>query len=249
VQCLIVAAGRGSRINPLGDSKPLVPLLGTALIEWVIRSALAAGADGFTVVTGYNAERVEVFLLGLSKQLEVPIATIRNEKWSLANGFSVLQARSVLQDEPFALMMSDHLFAPEILSDLCAQNLAAGEVMLAVDEEIGERDNIDLDDVTRVLVDEGSIAHIGKGIASYNAYDTGLFWCSPEFFSTVDTCCNEGGEGSISAVLRQCGRLARTFEIGGRFWMDIDNVGDLQRAEALLSKTPELVRWYSDRRA
>jgi choline kinase len=232
----------------LGDSKPLVPLLGTALIEWVIRSAVAAGAETFTVITGYNAERVEVFLAGLAEHLEVPIVTIRNEKWSLANGFSVLQARSALEGGPFALMMSDHLFAPEILSELCAQDLAAGEVMLAVDEQIEPRDIIDIDDVTRVLVDGGRIAGIGKGIANYNAYDTGLFWCSPEFFSAVDTCCNAGGEGSISAVLRQCGRAARTFEIGGRFWMDIDNACDLQRAEALLQSKPELVNWYGDPR-
>jgi choline kinase len=241
VQCLIVAAGRGSRIAPLGDSKPLVPLLGIALIEWVIQGALIAGAETFTVVTGYNADRLEDFLASLSLRLAVPIVTVRNENWPLGNGFSVLQARSALEANPFALMMSDHLFTPSILRDLCAQPLSPGEVMLAVDKEIGGRDRIDIDDVTRVLVDDGSIVNIGKGIARYNAYDTGLFWCSPELFEAVDKCCTEGGESSISAVLRRCGRLARAFGIDGRFWMDIDNAHDLQRAEALLTSTPELV--------
>ncbi|MFQ5716908.1 MAG: NTP transferase domain-containing protein, partial [Nitrospinales bacterium] len=53
MKCLIIAAGRGSRLQMRGDSKPLIPIFGMPLIERVIRSAHEAGADDFYVVTGY----------------------------------------------------------------------------------------------------------------------------------------------------------------------------------------------------
>ena len=39
MKCLILAAGRGSRLSQRGNSKPLIPLLGMPLIERTIRSA------------------------------------------------------------------------------------------------------------------------------------------------------------------------------------------------------------------
>ena len=66
MKCLIIAAGEGSRLQRRGDSKPLVPILGVALIERVIRAAMEGGADQFYVVIGYQGERVRLFLERLS---------------------------------------------------------------------------------------------------------------------------------------------------------------------------------------
>jgi len=51
MKCLIIAAGKGSRLKKISDSKPLTPILGVPLIERVIRSAIKAGANDFYVVT------------------------------------------------------------------------------------------------------------------------------------------------------------------------------------------------------
>ena len=39
MKCLIIAAGKGSRLRQQGESKPLIPVLGLPLIERVIRTA------------------------------------------------------------------------------------------------------------------------------------------------------------------------------------------------------------------
>ncbi len=57
MKCLIIAAGKGSRLQQRGDSKPLIPILGIPLIERVIRAAIEAGADEFYVVIGRTALR------------------------------------------------------------------------------------------------------------------------------------------------------------------------------------------------
>jgi NDP-sugar pyrophosphorylase family protein len=69
MKCLIIAAGKGSRLRKLGDVKPLIPVLGVPLIERAIRSAVEAGVDDFYVVTGYQRERVQDFLSRVAERL------------------------------------------------------------------------------------------------------------------------------------------------------------------------------------
>ena len=63
---LILAAGLGSRLREVSDSKPLTPVRGVPLIEHVVRAAAAGGATRFHVATGHEAERVEAFLSDLA---------------------------------------------------------------------------------------------------------------------------------------------------------------------------------------
>ena len=58
MKCLIIAAGKGSRLANKGDSKPLLPLDGIPLIERVILSVMAAGVKNFYVITGYNGDKI-----------------------------------------------------------------------------------------------------------------------------------------------------------------------------------------------
>ena len=78
MKCLIIAAGKGARLRTKGKVKPLVPILGVPLIERVIRTAKAAGADDFYVVLGYEAKQIDAFLNQLTQILNIPITTIQN---------------------------------------------------------------------------------------------------------------------------------------------------------------------------
>lgn len=63
---VIMAGGRGTRLKPLTDSrpKPLMPLLGRAVIDHVKDAMLAAGASNLVVTTGYRGEDLEVHVAG-----------------------------------------------------------------------------------------------------------------------------------------------------------------------------------------
>ncbi len=111
MKCLILAAGKGSRLQQRGDSKPLIPILGIPLIERVIRTAVEAGADEFYVVIGHQGERVRNFLGRLADRLAIRITPLVNDDWGKDNGLSVLKAREFLH-EPFLLLMADHLLIP-----------------------------------------------------------------------------------------------------------------------------------------
>ena len=234
MKCLILAAGRGSRLTGEGDSKPLVTVAGLPLIERTIATAQRAGFSDFCVVTGYNAPALEAFLSELGSRRSLGITTIRNPNWESGNGTSLLAAREAL-DGNFILLMADHVFEEDILTRLSHQTLENGEVILAVDFDVSRNPRVDGDDATRVSTAEGRILDIGKGIERYDAYDTGIFLCSPEVFSAVEES-TQAGDGSLTGGIRQMAERgrARVFDVRGRSWMDIDTPADLEQAERLL---------------
>ena len=233
MRCLIIAAGKGSRLQQKGDSKPLIPILGIPLIERIIRTAVEVGADEFYVVTGYQGDQVRNFLERLAERLAIRITPLVNEDWEKENGLSVLKGREVLH-ESFLLLMADHLFEPSLGHELTTLTLAKEEIALAVD---GDTFNplVDMEDVTRVKVEAGKIRDIGKGLVDFNGFDTGIFLCSPAIFKALEQSKEKGGDTTLSGgvrVLAAAGR-AKAISVSG-FWIDVDNPAAIQRAEKAL---------------
>lgn len=235
MKCLIIAAGKGSRLRDKGNSKPLVPVLGVPIIERIIRAAMQAGIDDFCVVTGYEGEKVRGLLDNLAPRLGVSIAHVINEEWEKENGLSVLKASLCLKDESFLLLMSDHLFDPEILRDLVNTPIDQGEVTLAVDFDTANP-LVDIDDVTRVKCEHGHVCEIGKELADFNGFDTGIFLCTPALFTALERSAQEHGDTSVSGGMRNLvseGKV-NVLDARGRFWIDVDDPGSLLKAERAL---------------
>ena len=237
MKCLIIAAGRGTRLSSRGDSKPLIPLLGLSLIERVILTAKKSGLSDFYVVTGYNGEKVRQYLDRFSQSRNINITLITNEEWENGNGISVLKAKKLL-NENFILLMGDHIFDESILVKLKKERIADDEVMLAVDYNIEINRLVDVDDVTRVLVEDNRILDIGKNIKKYNAYDTGIFLCSPAIFSAIEESL-DNDDSSLSGGIRVLAGKgkAKTFDIKGEFWIDVDDEKTYKLAEKKLLAT------------
>ena len=239
MKCLIIAAGRGKRLSSKGDSKPLVPLLGLSLIERVILTVKKCGLTDFYVVTGYNGETVRKYLNRFSQSRNINITHIINEEWEKGNGISVLKAKKVL-NENFILLMVDHVFDESIPAKLKNERIANGEVMLAVDCNIKTNKTVDINDVTKVSVDENRVLDIGKSIKKYNAYDTGIFLCSPAIFSAIEESLRNG-DSSLSGGIKVLASRQRVkiFDIKDDFWIDVDDEKRLKEAENMLLSTLE----------
>lgn len=236
MKCVILAAGRGSRLNGRSDSKPLCPVAGRALVEWVLLSAAEAGLKDFVIVTGYARERVERDVGAFCRGSGLRVAFVPNEEWERENGLSVCKARGHVRGR-FALMMSDHVFDPPTAARLVADPLDAGDLVLAVDRRIRDNPLVDLDDVTRVRTDGGAILQIGKGLAEYDAFDTGMFLCTPGLFAALDES-QRRGDFSLSGGVRVLAgrRRAWTMDVGDASWVDVDDEPALAKAERLLAR-------------
>ena len=228
MDCLIIAAGEGSRLRSLAESKPLAEVAGRPMIEHVMTAAAQGGATAFTIVTGYRAEPLEAWLAAFAESSGFRIRTVRNPEWKRPNGISVLAAAEALQGE-FLLTMSDHLFEPAIVSGLL--EAGAAPLRLAIDRN-GDSPLIDLDDATKVKTDAGGrIERIGKTLAEWDAIDTGLFRAGPELISAIRESVKRGGQGSLSEGVQQLADSGRAFTLDatGLWWMDVDD----PRAHAL----------------
>jgi len=237
MKCLIIAAGRGRRLSSKGDSKPLVPLLGLSLIERVILTAQKSGLTDFYVVTGYKGEEVREYLDRFSTRKNIHITHITNNEWEKENGISVFKAKNLL-NENFILLMGDHIFDETILVKLTNEKVANSEVMLAVDYNLKTHELIDVNDVTKVLVEDSRILDIGKNIKNYNAYDTGIFLCSPALFRAIEESINNN-DSSLSGGIRALARKgkAKAFDIKDAYWIDVDNERTFKKAEKKLLDT------------
>ena len=233
MNCLILAAGFGSRLRGISESKPLTPVAGIPLIEHVIRRAAAGGATRFLVVTGHEAERVEAFLAQLQFRLALPIGWERVEDWNRPNGYSVLAGASALNSD-YLLSMADHLFDPAIVARLLER--PASRVTLAVDRSLSGP-LLDIDDATKVdVASDGRISRIGKALASYNAIDAGLFLATPALAEAIRADIAAGGGGSLSEGMQRLAEagLASTMDIGTSRWIDVDSPAMLALAETFV---------------
>ena len=233
MNCLILAAGLGTRLRGVSESKPLTPVGGVPLIEHVIRRAAAGGATRALVVTGHEAERVEAFLAELQFRLALPIGWERVDDWTQPNGYSVLAGAAALHGD-YLLTMSDHLFDPRIVGLLLEQSSRG--VTLAVDRNLSGP-LLDVDDATKVEVaKDGRISRICKALASYNAIDTGVFRATPALAEAIRASIVAGGSGSLSEGVQRLADdgLAATVDIGPARWIDVDSPAMLELAEAMV---------------
>jgi 1L-myo-inositol 1-phosphate cytidylyltransferase len=235
LKCVIIAAGRGSRLTGRAECKPLCPVNGRPLIEWVIESAGRAGLTHFVVVTGFAREKVERHLEALARARGISISTVFNKDWEKENGISVSQARGIA-GERFILAMSDHIVDPGILTRMIAQPVEPGEVVLAVDFNVRDNPSVDLGDVTKVMAEGDRIIRIGKEIEAYNAFDTGVFLCTSGIFDALEES-RKQGDASLTGGMRVLAerQKARVMDIEGGFWIDIDEGKSLDEAQRLLA--------------
>jgi choline kinase len=228
-QCLILAAGNGTRLRGIsaGLPKPLVEFQGRPILEHIVRRAERASIEEFVIVLGYRGDLIRGWFESRWRG-PARFTWVENPDYHKSNGVSALKARTAFRDN-FLLLMADHLFDPETARMMVRQELAPGEVILGVDSNI---DRIfDIDDATKVRRIGDRIVDIGKDIEEYDAIDTGMFSCTPALFDDLERS-SKDGNCSLSDGMRRLARdkRLRALEIGDAPWHDLDTPEALAHA-------------------
>jgi UTP--glucose-1-phosphate uridylyltransferase len=124
------AAGLGTRFLPATKAQPkeMLPLVDKPIIQYVIEEAVASGLTSIIIVTGKGKNAIEDHFdvsyelerhLALRGQMDVleqvrAISNMINVSYvrqgeQLGLGHAVLQARDLVGDEPFAVMLGDDI--------------------------------------------------------------------------------------------------------------------------------------------
>jgi UTP--glucose-1-phosphate uridylyltransferase len=124
------AAGLGTRFLPATKASPkeMLPLVDKPLIQYVVEEAVASGIDSVIIVTGRGKSAIEDHFdvsfeqeallrergkeedLRLVREITdmVRVSYVRQRE-ALGLGHAILQARDLVGDEPFAVMLSDDI--------------------------------------------------------------------------------------------------------------------------------------------
>ena len=241
MNCLILAAGRNSRLDT-GIPKSLVDVKGERLMERHFRIFSGLGITNFCVISGYGADRINEEVPKIAEKYGVKVTILHNERFDLENGFSVYRAKEWAEEnklDDFFLTMGDHIFEKDFVSEFIKQTSDQSSTLeLAVDVPGESNSHVDIEDVTKVLVDDkGFIQSIGKGIPSYTHYDTGLFRLKAEIFDRFTESFEEN-RYTISDTVNKlvANQQAKVTVIEGYTWNDVDNPSDLEITKKLLEK-------------
>lgn len=235
-KALILAAGLGSRLAPITDSRPksLVPVNGTPILFKQIDNLLANGIDEITVVSGYKADFLEKAVHEKYPNINIVESVdyaSTNNMYSAYLGIQVMYPDGVIK--PFYMMNADVFFDSSVIAAL-KQDMRSNLIVVDIGRYI--------DESMKVVQQEGRLIAISKQIPPQDALG-----CSIDVYKF--------GEDGGLAFFRRCKEyieekkdLKKWSEVAlndtladapfeacplvGR-WFEIDNHEDLAAAEAL----------------
>jgi len=229
LSAIVIAAGTATRLRPYSEDRPkgfmeLAP--GVAIIDLTVRQLEDAGIRKIIVVT--RPELQETFERELGSRATIVVAE---------NGFGNLHSveaglRATDSDE-VVLVMSDHIFEPEILRRLVDRADRSKQITLGLDTMPGYRD---IREGLKVETLVPSVIRVGKEIAPQGGVDVGAFLISQEILEAVSELnVEKAKDASISDLMN---KLAKDGKVGyvnvtGRLWLDVDTPEDLMRARRL----------------
>ena len=131
--------------------------------------------------------------------------------------------------------MSDHLYDASLPARLVQAGLPDGGMRLAVD--MAKQMVFDVDDATKVTLDGDTIRGIGKTLTPWDGADTGVMYCTAGLFDGLRQAAAEGRHGLADGLrcLAADGR-ARTADVTGSWWLDVDTPEALELAEGFLGE-------------
>jgi choline kinase len=242
MQAIILAAGRGSRMDKLTQDSPkcLVQFAGKSLLNWQVESLKTAGVSSVTAVCGYMAEKIK--LEGLKK--------LMNSRWNETNMVqSLVEGQSLLKAETCIVSYSDIVYSPDAVRRLI---LAEGDIVITYDknwlELWSKRFEDPLSDAETFRVDEnGVLLEIGNkaaNISEIKGQYMGLLKFSPNGWGRVESFLSgltpqERDKLDMTSLLKgliACNTVINTVPIADS-WFEVDNGNDLMVYEEILGKS------------
>lgn len=222
---ILLAAGEGSRLRSAAPLKPLCKVAGRSLLAHALAGFAEAGLKRAVVVLGCGADEIAAHIAEHPWPLAVEMVT--NKDFRRPNGTSVLTAEPLVGAEEAVLAMCDHLVDPALYR-LVAEAGASAGARLAIDRRI-DSDWVDIEDVTRVETASDRIVAIGKGLAPYDCFDTGVFAIGPALFAALRRLESPSLTEGMCALAAE--GTALTVDCGDLGWIDIDDEAALEKAE------------------
>jgi L-glutamine-phosphate cytidylyltransferase len=224
-QAVILAAGKGSRLETVSDGHPkcLVDVGGRPLLEHQLEAFADAGVGPVVMALGYRADEIRAVAGGR-------VTAVVNERWEETGSLASFWKTREAVHGPVVIANGDLLFHPEILDRLLEGESSA----IAYDSTSGNgREHMKVAVASGRVVDiakdlpKGAISGENVGLLRFNADDARRLFAHAEAFLR---------DGHETAWLAEAVRATvaevpiRGVDVAGIPWTEIDFPYDLDRA-------------------
>ena len=274
MRAVFPAAGLGTRFLPATKAQPkeMLPLVDKPIIQYAIEEAVNSGIGSLIIITGRGkntiedhfdvsyelektlAERSKSDLLDRVRTVSelAHIAYIR-QKEALGLGHAVSMARGFVNDEPFAVLLSDDVIVGEVpcirqMMDLYEKYQTSVVALMEVPDDETSRYGIirgtQLPDCDgRLFKVEDMVEKPAKGAAPSNLAIIGRYILTPGIFTALDeTRQGSGGEIQLTDALHRL--LSRetilAYKFNGKRHDAGDKLGFLQATVEFALQNEEL---------
>ena len=160
MNAIILAAGKGERLQPLTNDKPkcLIELFGKSLLEWQIATFQNSGITDITIVSGYKSDLINF-----------PETTIlKNEKYNSTNMVETLFCAKEKMLDSTIVSYGDIIFEKNVLESLIN---SPDDISVIVDKQwegLWKKRFLDpLSDAESLVIEDECIVEIGQKVNSY----------------------------------------------------------------------------------
>lgn len=227
---VILAAGKGSRLNATAGDKPkcLVEAGGITLLERQVRTLRRCGIEDVVVVVGCQAERVRA-------ACGSTVTYVENDRFSETNSLYSLWTARALLCQGFVVLNCDVLFHPALLDDLLVTHQDAAlliDYRKPGDPPLGEEE-------MKVTVRSGLVVDMSKTMdpADADGENVGIVKfgprSAPHLVSILERVVAEGSlRDWAPRAFREFAqdRPLHAIGTGTRPWIEIDFPEDYRRA-------------------
>ena len=220
-KAVLLAAGRGTRMRELtlDVPKPMLPVRGRPILDYIVAGLHAAGVDEVLIVVGYRADVVtDHFGDGAGHGIRVSYATQVTQD---GTGRVVDLAKDFAGDDGFILSYGDILIDPSNYRVLAAPGTEEAIVTVKYSEDVSKGGAVFVNEAFD-LVDLREKPKPGEPTSPW--YNAGVYFFRPSIFEfTARLQKSVRGEYELTDAIRdlaQSGQRVRAFELAGQ-WADV----------------------------
>jgi len=238
-QLVILAAGVGSRLNPLTIECPktMVKVNSRPMIDYILNAIDVNSFEEIIIAVGHKKEIIMQHLGTNYKS--IPIRYVYNPMYKETNSiYSIWLLREFVKKD-FIVINADTIFEHKVLDNIMnAQHAISVSVDDIVDSPLD-------DDAMKVTIKDNKIIDIrktitanktmGDAIGIYRFKDEGI----NHLFNEIDNCLKENVNDQLfTHAVNNLTSQTDIFSVstGGYRWFEIDSIEDLKFAEEKLKK-------------
>jgi dTDP-glucose pyrophosphorylase len=234
MKALVLAAGRGTRMNQLTDDapKPLIEINGRTFLDYVIENITKTGIDDVGVVVGY---RKEMIIESLKEKVNEKAASLKltfiEQEEQLGTGHAVKMAREWSGGDEFIVLMGDNLYSSD---DIRSISVSDGFCYVAgYEHKTPEKFGV-------LATSNGILESITEkpSVPPSNLINTGLYKFTPDIFNVLGSIGkSERGEYEITdAINILCREKKVRFVRLKDYWLNLGCPEDIPSIKKFLSE-------------